>query len=123
MTQPPPPASSTFDVAIVGAGPAGASAARLAAAAGLNTLILEKAAIPRYKTCGGGILGRAMHYLGEPVLPKSVVDRTCHTATVVLSDRLRFSATREGPVVTMTMRDRFDEWLTRKAVAAGARLR
>ena len=41
-----------FDVAIVGAGPAGASCASFCAAAGLRTLILEREKFPREKVCG-----------------------------------------------------------------------
>nr|MDT0525394.1 FAD-dependent oxidoreductase [Streptomyces sp. DSM 41633] len=46
-----------WDVVVVGAGPAGASAAYAAAVAGRRVLVLEKAELPRYKTCGGGIIG------------------------------------------------------------------
>jgi flavin-dependent dehydrogenase len=42
----------TFDVAIVGAGPAGATCAAHCAAAGLRTLLLERALFPREKVCG-----------------------------------------------------------------------
>ncbi len=49
--------SSVWDVVVVGAGPAGASAAYAAAVAGRKVLLLEKAELPRYKTCGGGIIG------------------------------------------------------------------
>lgn len=41
-----------WDVAIVGAGPAGASCAAFCAAAGLRTLVLERAHFPREKVCG-----------------------------------------------------------------------
>lgn len=46
-----------WDVVVVGAGPAGSSAAYAAATAGRRVLLLEKAELPRYKTCGGGIIG------------------------------------------------------------------
>ncbi len=42
----------TFDVAIVGAGPAGASCAAFCAAAGLKTVLLERSRFPREKVCG-----------------------------------------------------------------------
>jgi geranylgeranyl reductase family protein len=111
----------TCDVAVVGSGPAGASAARTAAAAGLDVLILEKARIPRYKTCGGGILGRAVRLLGAPSLP--MAERTCCKAEFVLSPGLHFMASRNHPIVYMTMRDAFDQWLTQRAIDAGARVR
>jgi geranylgeranyl reductase family protein len=41
-----------WDVAIVGSGPAGASCAAFCAAAGLRTLVLERAKFPREKVCG-----------------------------------------------------------------------
>src|SRR5688500_16521310 len=48
-----------LDIAIVGAGPAGAAAALALAGSGLKVGIIEKAIPPRHKTCGGGVLRRA----------------------------------------------------------------
>src|SRR5437667_464066 len=42
----------TFDVAIVGGGPAGSTCAAFCAAAGLRTLVLEREKFPREKVCG-----------------------------------------------------------------------
>src|SRR5215467_6601818 len=42
----------TFDVAIVGGGPAGSSCAAFCAMAGLETLVFERARFPREKVCG-----------------------------------------------------------------------
>ena len=42
----------TYDVAIVGAGPAGSACAASCAAAGLRTLLLDRARFPREKVCG-----------------------------------------------------------------------
>ena len=44
-----------FDVAIVGAGPAGSSAALAARQRGASVILLDRAAFPRDKTCGDGI--------------------------------------------------------------------
>src|SRR3989442_4877253 len=41
-----------FDVAIVGAGPSGATCAAFCAAAGLRTIVLEREKFPREKVCG-----------------------------------------------------------------------
>ena len=49
--------AALYDVVVVGAGPAGSSAARSAAEAGLSVLILDQSRFPRYKTCGGGLMG------------------------------------------------------------------
>ena len=47
-----PSAVQSFDVAIVGSGPAGAACAAFAAAAGLRVLLLERETFPREKVCG-----------------------------------------------------------------------
>ncbi len=53
-----------YDVAIVGAGPAGSTAALKLGQAGHRVLLLEKAkAFPREKPCGGGITARALNRL------------------------------------------------------------
>jgi geranylgeranyl reductase family protein len=60
----------TFDVIVVGAGPAGSTAAKVLGEAGVSTLLLEKSAFPRDKPCGGGISARVLQrfpYL-EPAL-------------------------------------------------------
>ena len=43
----------TWDVAVVGAGPAGSVAACLLARRGLDVLLLDQARFPRAKACGG----------------------------------------------------------------------
>ncbi|MEO1340345.1 MAG: FAD-dependent oxidoreductase, partial [Cyanobacteria bacterium J06635_13] len=44
-----------FDCIVVGAGPAGGSAAYHLAKAGHSVLVLDKANFPRDKSCGGGV--------------------------------------------------------------------
>lgn len=48
------------EVIVVGAGPAGATAARALALGGARVLVLDRAAFPRNKPCGGGLTGRAL---------------------------------------------------------------
>ena len=62
-----------FDVIIVGAGPAGSTAARTLSKSGFNCLLLDKAIFPREKPCGGGITYHAFKnfphvrkFLGPP---------------------------------------------------------
>ncbi|HEY2792035.1 MAG TPA: geranylgeranyl reductase family protein [Micromonosporaceae bacterium] len=54
-----------FDVAIVGAGPAGSSAAIAARRRGARVLLMDKAAFPRDKTCGDGIPTHALDMLRD----------------------------------------------------------
>ncbi|MGB9593842.1 MAG: FAD-dependent monooxygenase, partial [Anaerolineae bacterium] len=44
-----------WDAVIVGAGPAGASAAYFLGEMGLRALVLEREALPRDKPCGGAV--------------------------------------------------------------------
>ena len=117
------PSSGTIslDVAIIGAGPAGAAAALALGGRGLRVGLIEKAELPRHKTCGGGVLRRAIKLL--PVSVAAAVERECATAELVHHDPdLRFVSTRSESIVSMVMRDRFDHLLTTAAVAAGAEL-
>ncbi|HYL38041.1 MAG TPA: NAD(P)/FAD-dependent oxidoreductase [Bryobacteraceae bacterium] len=50
----------TFDVIIVGGGPAGATAAKMLGDAGVPTLLVDKSDFPRDKPCGGGISARVL---------------------------------------------------------------
>src|SRR5256884_8922299 len=73
-----------FDVAVVGAGPAGATAALALARRGLSVALLERDALPRYKTCGGGLVGRALALLPPEV--ERVLERRCGQADLHLLD-------------------------------------
>jgi geranylgeranyl reductase family protein len=53
------------DVIVVGAGPAGSATAHWCASAGLDVLLLEKAAFPRDKVCGDGLTPRAVAELAR----------------------------------------------------------
>ena len=50
-------------VIVVGAGPAGATAAAYLAAAGVDVLVIDKAQFPREKVCGDGLTPRAVREL------------------------------------------------------------
>lgn len=112
---------SSWDVVIVGSGPAGSSAALALAKHGARVAVLEKAPLPRYKTCGGGIVRRATKLL--PLDIREAVERSCDRAEVHFPGTgLHFATHRPEPMIAMTMRDRFDFLLASAARDAGADL-
>ena len=111
----------SYDVAVVGAGPAGGAAALALSVGGLRVAILEKAVPPRYKTCGGGVLARALRWIPADLRP--VVERECMRVELRHHrPALSFATQRQEPIVTMVMRDQFDHLLTTAAQSAGAEL-
>ncbi len=110
-----------WDVVVVGAGPAGASAAYAAAVAGRRVLLLEKAELPRYKTCGGGIIGPSRDTL-PPGFELPLRDRV-HAVT--FSHNGRFTRTRRSRQMLFGLinRPEFDQQLVEHAQKAGAELR
>ncbi|WP_338054003.1 geranylgeranyl reductase family protein [Streptomyces spiramenti] len=110
-----------WDVIVVGAGPAGSSAARAAAAAGRRTLLLEKAELPRYKTCGGGIIGPTRDAL-PPGFELPLRERV-HAVTFSLDGRLNRTRRSRRMLFGLVNRPEFDQALVEAAAAAGAVLR
>ncbi|CAO5253641.1 Geranylgeranyl reductase family protein [Frankia sp. AgKG'84/4] len=114
---------STFDVVVVGAGPAGGSAARAAAAAGASVCVLERSAMPRYKTCGGGLVGLSTDHVGIDLT--GVVRSSVSALTLSLDGRFQVSRGRvdDPPWLSMVMRSDLDAALLAAAEAAGATVR
>ena len=110
-----------YDVAIIGSGPAGASAAFRLAEKGLKCVIIEKEKLPRYKTCGGGFVFRGRKNM--PFDISDVVEREFNTVDIYFdSQKLFFKTHREKPIVTMIMRDTFDHLIVQKSQKLGVDL-
>ncbi|MFC8191425.1 geranylgeranyl reductase family protein [Cellulomonas sp. NPDC057328] len=116
------------DVIVVGAGPAGASAAYHCAAAGLDVLLLEKASFPRDKICGDGLTPRAVAELvrmGVPIREQDGWIRNRGLRVIGGGHRIEL----EWPELSVypsyglaRARTSFDQTLAEHARAAGAKL-
>ncbi len=116
-----PVANRLYDVAVVGSGPAGSSAALSLASYGATVALIERKRLPRYKTCGGGLVLRARKFL--PVDVSDIVERECRAAEInALQSGIRLVVERDEPLISMTMRDQLDFRLARAAQQAGADL-
>jgi geranylgeranyl reductase family protein len=110
----------TWDVLVVGAGPAGCAAAYDLAAAGQSVLLLDKHEFPRPKACAGGLTVKAVQALRYPIDPvvKEVVrrvrlaEKSPSASPVVLKSR--------KPICVMTVRAELDEFCLRKTMSMGA---
>jgi geranylgeranyl reductase family protein len=110
-----------FDAIVVGAGPAGSTAAIRLARAGARVLLADKARFPRDKPCGGGLTMRAVREL--PVDPQPVVEHVVDRMAFRLRYGRSFERGRGKPLILMTQRRRLDHFLAEQAAAAGADFR
>jgi flavin-dependent dehydrogenase len=110
-------------VIVVGAGPAGATAARALAAAGVRVRLLDRAAFPRNKPCGGGIsmrvvrrfpyLAAGLRRIATHEISRLYLEGPTGASTVIESDE---------PAALMIRRVEFDALLVSLAVEAGVDL-
>ncbi|MFV9510869.1 FAD-dependent oxidoreductase [Tepidibacillus sp. LV47] len=121
-----------FDVIVVGAGPAGSSAAYTLAKAGLNVIMFERGEYPGSKNVMGGVLYR--HQLQE-IIPDFIEQGAPFERPIVeqrfwlLDEQSAFQAGYKGlewakpPYNNFTVfRAKFDQWFAGKAVEQGALL-
>ncbi len=105
----------TFDVIVVGGGPAGATAAQDLARAGRSVLLLDRAG--RIKPCGGAVPPRLIE---EFAIPESLLVAHAKSARMISPSARAVDMPIEGGFVGMVDREVFDEWLRERAAIAGA---
>lgn len=110
-----------YDCIIVGAGPAGATAAYHLSKAGHGVLLLDAATLPRYKPCGGGVSPQVAQWFDFDFSP----------AISVKVRKVRYTLNLEDPVeaelpadqaLWMVRRDIFDHFIVQQAQTQGATL-
>lgn len=114
-----------YDVIVVGAGPAGCTAAKILAESGCKVLLTEKFKLPRYKSCSGQLIEKTLkltrEYFGSSV-PGSVTCSPSENRGMVFTDD-KGSVSRFEQSGLNVWRGSFDNWLAELAVKAGAELR
>jgi geranylgeranyl reductase family protein len=109
------------DVAIVGAGPAGATAALRLAREGVRVALIDRAAFPRQKPCGGGISMRV--FARFPYLERALERIDTHAVAKLYLEGPSgdvFRMQSDGPAVLLIRRLEFDATLVDLATDAGA---
>lgn len=121
LSSSPLPPSRTLRAAVIGGGPAGASAAERLAAGGLQTLLIERSPAGS-KPCGGAI---PLCMLDEFSLPPELVDRRVTRMRIISPSNLvvDFGKTlKPHEYIAMLRREVLDAFLRDRARASGADL-
>lgn len=107
-----------FDCIIVGAGPAGASAAYHLAKKGHSILVIEKNSFPRAKSCGGGVSPAIAEWFDfdfSPVVQNNVSEVKY---TFKMGDPAEVQLKNVTPM-WMVQREQFDSFLMQQATSQG----
>jgi geranylgeranyl reductase len=104
-----------YDVAVIGGGPAGATAAHELARAGRSVFLLDRPG--RIKPCGGAVPPRLIR---DFAIPDELIVARANSARIVAPSERAVDMPIDGGYVGMVDRDVFDEWLRDRAALAGA---
>ena len=110
-----------YDVAIIGAGPAGVTAAILLAQKGRSVVLIDRAAFPKEVMCSGWLNARSAPLLGELGVPvKPLLDRAFRDVTFYRADFSQSAKpTFEETPGYLIDRTQFDNTLVATAIEQG----
>ena len=109
--------SASREVAIIGAGPAGATLAYELLQGGLKPLILDKAVFPRIKVCAGGLTIKALKFLPPDLGP--VLENEIRRVQLSFNLGRAFTKAWHQPLLYTVERQRFDAFLMDRVRQAG----
>src|SRR5439155_27148743 len=109
-----------WDAVVVGAGPAGALAARELTRRNLAVLLVDRASFPRWKVCGACLSPRALAILADIGLGSLAADHHAVPLTALHLATCRRSATLALSGSVALSRESFDATLVQAAIDAGA---
>ena len=108
----------SYDVIVIGAGPAGATLAYELAKKGIGVLVLEKEKLPRYKCCAGGVTSKAAKLLDFDI--SEVVEDVIYEVSFTFNLGSPYLGQHSQPLIYTVMRDVFDYFLVMRAQQLGA---
>jgi len=110
-----------YDLIIIGGGPSGSAAGRIAGKKGLKTLLIEKEIFPRYKPCGGALSEHAMSYLDFKI-PGSMIERDIFGARAHFKGQV-VEQHKDSRIAVLITRSILDNYLLEKAIETGIEIK
>jgi len=104
---------------VVGAGPAGSTAAKFISEKGLKVLLMDKCTFPRDKPCGGGITMKTLQrfsYINDDLIESYSYGGHLHSSSLTYN----INVERKEPFGAFVLRKKFDHELVKLAINSGA---
>jgi len=107
-----------YEVVVVGAGPAGSTAAKFLSEKGVKVLLIDKYKFPRDKPCGGGIPVKVLKrfkYIQEDWIESYSYAAYGYSSSL----KYKLELCRDEPLIAMILRKKFDYELVKLAINCG----